>query len=269
MSPQAMDRLPEFWVFIGQMKTEFERGTFNSWQDFIKPIRQWFTPERLQQVDATVMGWDKMSSYADQQTLIHLMAVLISVLRLPEFQALSSDQQNLALWIVLYHDVAKEAQHGKRDHTHGFRSAGICGKGLVRLGFVRAVDEQALAQWVTVTQNAKTFDNQHKDFIQDNTQLGDIMQGIDSLFGGRDSSAGLIICGVLFHMSLNVVDEFPQKAPLTDELICTYLSPMLMPLLRVMMLADSIAWELFSPERQIPQLKQSYREFDRVQMLLA
>jgi len=268
MSPQAMDALPDLWAFIAHMTTEFERGAFTDWHDFAQPIRAWFTLERLEQVDASVMGWDKMSSYADQATLVHLTAILLSVLRLPEYQALSPEQQNLALWIVLYHDVDKEVFQGKRDHTHGFRSAGICGKGLARLGFVDDVDEQALAQWVRLTQSAKIFDETVNDFVQDNAQLEAIMQGVDTIFDGRNSPAGLIIGGVLFHMSLDVVDEFPQTAPLTDEQICAYLSPTLFPLLRVMMLTDNAAWALFNPERHAPEREQLYREFDRVQALL-
>ena len=269
MVTQAMDELAELWAFIEDMTAKFEGGSFTDWQDFSQPLRQWFTPERLQQVDNTVMGWAKMSSYADEATLVHLTAILISVLRLAEYRVLSPDQKNLALWIVLYHDVDKEVIQGKRDHTHGFRSAGVCGQGLARLGFVDNVDEEALENWVTLTQNAELFDEDINDFIQDNSKLDAIMEGIDHLFGGRDSPAGLIICGVLFHMSLNVVDDFPQSAPLTDEQISAYISPTLFPLLRVMMLTDNMAWALFNPERHAPEGEQLYREFDRVEALIS
>jgi hypothetical protein len=270
MIPQAMHVLPELIAFIQRMKDDNDRGTFNGWQDFTKPIRQWYTPERLQQIDNVVMGWKKMSSYADQATLIHLTAALVSLLGLPEYQALSPEQQNLALWIILYHDVDKEVyQQGKRDHTHGFRSASVCGQGLVRHGFVHDVDKEALHQWVTLTKTASIIDEKLSDDIQDNSKLETIMQGIDMLFGGRDTPTGLIICGVLLHMSLNVVDEWPQSAPLTDEQIRASISPTLFPLLRVMMLTDSNAWGLFNPERHQPERQQLYRELDRVKGLLA
>lgn len=268
MVQQAMHDLRELMAFIQRMKDDFERGEFKNWAEFTQPIRQWFTPDRLQHVDETVMGWQKMSSYADQQTLIHLTAALISLLRLPEYQALSPDQQNLALWIVLYHDVDKVAQHGKRDLTHGFRSAGVCGKGLARLGFIPNIDAEALNQWVTLTKDANIFDEEHNDFIQDNSKLDAIVHGIHTVLGGRDSPTGLIVCGVLFHMSLNVVDDYPQATPLRDDQICAYISPTLFPLLRVMMLTDNAAWALFNPERHAPEREQSYREFDRVEALL-
>jgi hypothetical protein len=269
MIRQAMHDVSDLMAFIQQMKADLERGKFKDWQDFSQPIRQWFTSDRLQKIDATVMGWAEMSSYADQQTLIHLTAALLSLIGLPEYHALSPDDQNLALWIVLYHDVAKKAQQGKRDHTHGFRSAGICGKGLVHLGFVRDVDENALHDWVRLTETAKIFSEKHNDFIQDNNGLDGIMQGIDTIFGGRDSPVWLILCGVLFHMSLDVVDEFPSSAPLTNEQIRAYISPTLFPLLRVMMLTDNAAWAVFSPERRAPQHEQLYREFNRVEGLIS
>lgn len=270
MIPQATHVLPDLMMFIQHMKDADERGVFNDWQDFTKPVRQWYTPERLQQIDDVVMGWQKMSSYAEQATLIHLMAALVSLLKLPEYQALSPEQQNIALWIILYHDVDKEVlQQGKRDHTHGFRSAAVCGQGLVRYGFVRDVGAQALHQWAMLTKTATIVDDKRDDDIQDNNQLKDIVHGIDTLFGGRNSPAGLIICGVLLHMSLNVVDEWSSSAPLTDEQICASISPQLFPLLRVMMLTDSDAWSFFDPEVKRMQGQQIYREFDRVKALLA
>ena len=242
---------------------------FDNWQDFITPVRQWFTSERLKQIDAVVMGWEKMASYDDQVTLVHLTAALVSLFSLSEYQALSPVQKNLVLWIVLYHDVEKEAQKGKRDHTHGFRSAAICGQGLVHHGFIQNTDQVALNEWVKLTQTATRYDEARDDFIQNNSKLTHIMCGIDNIFDGRDTPAGLIVCGVLLHMSLNVVDEFPQAAPLTDDQIRTCISPTLFPLLRVMMLADNMAWGLFDRENLPAERQQTYREFNRVKDLIA
>jgi len=266
--PQAHEELPDLMAFIEQMKADFDAGKFEGWQDFVKPIREWYTPNRLQAIDDKVMGWKRMSSYADGQILVHLTAALVSLLRLPDYQALSDDDKNLALWIVLYHDVAKEVKKGKRDHTHGFRSAGNCGAGLMELEFVPPVEPLRLYTWHGTLKNARIYSETHDDYVQDNRQLPDIMDGIDSLFDGRDSPTGLIICGVLFHMSLNVVDDFPQSAPLTNDEIKTYISPRLLPLLKVMMLTDNAAWALFHPERQAPERQQLEREFKRVAGLL-
>lgn len=270
MIPQAMHELPELMTFIQQMKQDYERGIVRDWDKFSQLVRRWYTPERQEAIDDIVMGWMKMSSYADEQTLIHLTAALIALLTLPQYQALSPEDQNLALWIILYHDVAKEARHGKRDHTHAFRSAGVCGKGLVRQGkFVSTIDENALRDWFYVTQIARMYSTMYQDNIPDNRQLPEIMMGIDTLFGGRDTPAGLIICGVLFHMSFDVVDEYPQSAPLTNDEIQVYISPTLLPLLKVMMLTDNKAWALFDAQRTQLHTQQTLHEFERVEKLLA
>ena len=152
MIPQAKQDLADLMSFIELMKIDYERGYFADWQHFIKPIRKWYTIERLQAIDDVVVGWEKMSSYADQQTLIHLTAALIGLQLLPEYQALEPEDQNLALWIILFHDVAKEADNDKHDLTHGFRSAAVCGQGLIRHGFLYVSDRTALREWVTLTQ---------------------------------------------------------------------------------------------------------------------
>lgn len=268
MIPQAKNDLVDLMAFIELMKTDYETGKFEDWQTFIEPIRKWYTSQRLDEIDEVVMGWKKMATYANQQNLIHLTAALVSLLRLPEYQELTPEQQNIALWIVLYHDVEKENYKGKRDHTHGFRSAGICGRGLIQHGFEKAVDEEALNQWISLTQTAMIYDETLQDNIQDNSKLDAVIQGIDGMFGSRDSPSGLIVCGVLLHMSIDVVDEFPQSAPLTDDEIRAYISPTLFPLLRVMMFTDNAAWALFDPERQAPERQQTRRAFDRVEALL-
>lgn len=248
--PNAHHELPDLMQFINEMQHAYDAGKFDNWQDFIVPVREWYTPDRLQAIDDKVMGWTKMATYQDQQTLIHLTAVLVALFGLPEYQALPEADQNLVLWIALYHDVAKEPEPRKRDLTHGFRSAGTCGVGIMEAEFTEPIDPLLLYTWHGKVMNARVFDKAQNDFIQDNTMLPEIMEGIDNLFGGRDSEAGLIICGVLFHMSITVAEDWPQAAPLTDDETKRYISPRLLPLLRAMMIADGMAWGLFEPERR-------------------
>lgn len=269
MIPQAMHDLSELMAFIQQMHDDYESGKFANWQEFTLPIHTWYTPQRLQAIDDVVMGWQKMSTYADQQTLIHLTAALVSLLSLEEYLALTPEQQNLALWIVLYHDVEKEVINGKRDHTHGFRSAAMCAKGLVRHGLTDNVDRLTIQSWIDLTYTATIFDETKQDHIQDNSKLESIMAGIDQVFDGLDIPASLIISGVLLHMSLDVVDDFPSAAPLTNDQICACISPILFPLLQVMMLTDSLAWSVFDTDRRAPEREQTLREFARVKALLA
>lgn len=266
--PQASTELAELMGFIHQMKADFDAGKFQDWREFAEPVREWYTEERLQTIDDVVMGWEKMASHLNQQTLIHVTAALVGLLGLPEYQALSDDDKNLAMWIVLYHDVAKVPLPDKRDSTHGFRSAATCGAGIMGAEWVDPVEPLRLYMWHGTLTNARVYSNKERDYVQDNHRLPEIMDGIDELFGGRDSPAGLIICGILFHMSLNVVDAWPQANPLTDGQIKACITPRLLPLLKTMMLSDNRAWGLFRPELQQSETEQLYREFKRVAKLI-
>ena len=48
-------------------------------------------------------------------------------------------------------------------------------------------------------------------------------------------------------MSITVVADWPQSAPLTDAEAREYLDPQLLPLLKTMMLVDNDAWNFFDP----------------------
>lgn len=266
--PSARQLLPDLIDFVEGLKAQIDTGDITDWRSFDAVAREFYTDERMQAIDDVVMNWEKMASYADQKTLIHVTAVLVALLGLPQYHDLPEDDKNLALWIVLYHDVAKKAQHNKHDLTHGFRSGAICGMGLMEAGLVEGITPYLMDTWYGIVMYAQVYDEARNDQIQDNAALAEIMNGIDQLFNGRNSPAGLIVCGVLFHMSFDCVKEYPNSSPLTDEEIRLYISPRLIPLLTVMTLVDSQAWSLFEPELLESQKLQTLHEMKRVEDLV-
>jgi hypothetical protein len=54
---------------------------------------------------------------------------------LPEFQALSAEQQQIAKWIILFHDIDKVHIQGKKDMMHAFNSAVVAANTLPDIGF--------------------------------------------------------------------------------------------------------------------------------------
>jgi hypothetical protein len=141
---------------------------------------------------------------------------------------------------VMGHDIEKRAQRYKRDHTHGFRSAAVTGKACLSLELDRnSVEDQEFDRWYQLTYSAETYSEVLDDLVQDNRKLANIISGIDRLF---PQDAALIVKGVLLHMSLTVVEMWPAAAPLSDQEIQRYITPELLPLLRIMMLVDNIAW---------------------------
>jgi hypothetical protein len=91
----------------------------------------------MAQMESLVPGWQKMASGSDGITLVHVTCVFLGLFMLPEFQNLTPEQKQLAKWMVLFHDVAKESTigAGERDKTHAFRSAVLTARLLPELGF--------------------------------------------------------------------------------------------------------------------------------------
>ncbi len=79
------------------------------------------------------------------------------------------------------------------------------------------------------------------------------MEGIDALFG-RNTSTVLVVKTVLLHVSIRVIEQWPQAAPLKNKEIHQYLDDELLPLLKVVMLVDNELWEFFDPKT-----KEQYR----------
>jgi hypothetical protein len=259
--------LPEFAAFIQRLAAEYQQGNLTGWQQFRVTCEGFYTPERLATIENIIPGWQKMASYANQQTLIHITAVFTGLYSLPEFQRCNRHQQSLIEWIVLWHDIEKEPQPDKRDHTHGFRSAAVTAKALPSLGFeVLPAYATDFDEWYRQTHTASVYSERLGNFVQDNRRLPNVLNGIDRMF---PHDIALVVKGVLLHMSLTVVQEWPAAAPLTDEEIRRCITPKLLPLLRIMMMVDNIAWALFEPERQADELQQTRAEFHRIKALIA
>jgi hypothetical protein len=168
---------------------------------------------------------------------------------------------------VLFHDLEKEPQYPKRDLTHGFRSAATTGKILPRLGFPIGVDrEDELKAWVFLTPEAIVYNPTLDDNVQNNVKLPGILDGLERIFGLNTSST-LIIKTVLFHMSINVLEEWPQAAPLTDAEIRSYIDAPLFPLLRVMMVVDNDAYAFFDAPTKARHRAETLATFNRVAAL--
>ena len=150
-------------------------------------------------------------------------------------------------WIVLYHDLGKQVIGGQRDALHAFRSATMAARTLPAVGFPTSEAYPArLEPWTRLVLGAAIAAPDGKGLIPDNRALPEILQGLDELFG-TGSAASLIVQAVLLHQSLNVVPEWPNPCSLTDADVPLCIRPELLPLLEIMMLVDSDAWQLFDP----------------------
>lgn len=266
--PQFTAFVPEWMPFLQSLAVDYERGSLTAWPEFVQRVRAFYTPAMMGTIEAAVPGWKAMSAYADGTTLIHVTSVLVALLLCPEYRAASPAQQTLMQWIVLFHDIGKQIEHGKRDHTHGFRSAAYTGKALPQIGFdVPEMDFMQIDAWAAQTEAAVTTHTETGEAIQDNAQLATIISGIDQLFG-QNTPAAQVIKAVLLHMSISVVTEYPQMAPLTESDMRDYIDGDLWPLLRVIHVVDNDAWSLFDAETKQRHRDETLAVFEDVKRVI-
>ena len=253
---------------LGLVRT-YEAGEIGSWEDLDHQVKAYFTPARMEEMDALLPGWQKMASYTDGITLVHVMCVFLGMLMLPEFRSLTPGQQELAKWIVLLHDIDKVHIPGKKDPMHAFRSGVQAANLLPRFGFpTRDRYAERISQWSHFARGAYVHHDGETTPRPDNQKLPYLLIGIDNLLG-RNAPAALITKTVLLHISLPVDPFYPTPAPLTDEEAKRYIDLELLPLLRVMMLADNEGWSIFDPETRSRQRNDTLHAFARLEQLIS
>jgi hypothetical protein len=250
--------------FICTLVDEYIAGKINSWDDLEPRVHAFFTHEKMERMESCIPGWQKMSSYNNGITLVHVMCVFLGLFMLPEYTGMTPHQQDLMNWAVLFHDVEKVVEQGKRDPKHGFRSAVTAAQRLPTLGFTTTPEYNDLVgSWSEFTYSAVVLPEGSSEPVQDNRKLPEILAGIDTLFG-PGSFAALIVKTVLFHVSINVVRDWPQAAPLSMDEIAHFVDKDLIRLLRAMMLADNEGWDIFYPESRARQRAETLDAFERI-----
>jgi len=266
--PSFDERLPFLNQFILELVDDYHAGEINSWDKLDKKVKAFFTPECMEQTEALVPGWKKMASYSDSITLTHVMCVFLGVYMMPEFQALPSEGQQMEKWIVLFHDVDKFHIRGKKDTMHAFRSGVAVANALPTLGFAVTPKYHELIQsWSELTLHAFIAHAGDDAPKPDNQKLPEILAGIDHFFG-ENSPATLITKVALLHISLNIDPFYPTPAPLTDDEIERFITPSLLPLLKVMMMGDNEGWALFEREDRKRQYTDAVAAFQKVEKII-
>jgi hypothetical protein len=260
--PSFDERLSFLNDFIIELVEAYQAGKIDSWSKLDRKVKRFFTSERTKKMEELVPGWKKMASYSTGITQTHVTCVFLGVFMLPEFQSLSLEEQQLAKWIVLFHDLAKVHLPKKRDTMHGFRSGILAAKILPNLGFsITDKYHDLLQPWSEFTGNACIEGDIAP--IPDNQKLPEILAGIDQMFGAN-APASRIVKIVLLHISLTIDPNYQAPAPLTDDEIKRYITPELYPLLKVMMMGDNEGWSLFEPQVRKQQYNDAIDAFDKV-----
>jgi len=254
--------------FILTLVKEYDRGKVKSWDDLDKNVKSFFTPERMDDFETKAPGWKKMASYSDGITLTHVTCVFLGLFMLPEFKSLSEAQQQLAKWIVLFHDIDKIHIRGVKDTMHAFRSGVVAADIMPKIGFpVTGQYDALIRSWSELTVNAFVMENGNSTPKPDNKKLPEILSGIEQLFG-ENTPATLIAKTVLLHISLSVDPFYPTPSPLTEDEIKRFINLDLFPLLRVMMLVDNEGWSLFDTKVRARQRKDTLKAFANIESIM-
>jgi hypothetical protein len=264
--PRVEIYLPGVMRFVAGLVEDHRAGEMQSWEALAERVHAFFTPERLDQVEAVLPGWREMSSCANGVTPVHVMCAFIGLLTSPEYQRASPAQQAEVEWIVLLHDLAKWVRTGERDYKHPFPSAAQAGAILAGVGFpVTDAYERGFDEWSTLVHGAfiVTQEGQRTLHIQDNDKLPEIVVGIERLYG-LDTPAALIVKTILLHTSITNLQAWPQAAPLTEAEIKQFVTREVYPLLKMTMLADNDGWELFNASTRETYRRETLEVFDQV-----
>lgn len=252
--------------FIQALVGEFQAGYLSSWEELETRCDLFYTPEVMDAIEEKAPGWKMMSSYTDGITRTHVTCVFLGMYLLKQFQSLSSEEKQIAKWIVLFHDIGKFHIQGKKDTLHAIKSAVMAAKSLPGLGFTVTDRYEALIETWSANSLGAYIPEEH--FLKpDNQKLPEILSGIDGLFG-EHSPAGVIVKVILLHISLAVDKNYPTPSPLTDHEIEQMIDAEWLPLLIVMYLADNDGWSLFHPDIRNQQQRDALEAFETVQKLV-
>ena len=254
--------------FIHELANDYRTGAIKSWNELDEKVKAFFTPEMLDQMEAMIPHWHKMAAYVNGVTLTHVMCVFMGMYMMPEFLSMTEQQQQTMKWTILLHDIEKEPQEHKRDYPHAFRSAVSTARTLPKFGFP-VTDEynSVVDDWSAFTFSAITRIADSPNDVQDNVKLPEILNGIERLFG-QGTPASLITKTVLLHLSIDM-NAWPPPNPLTDAEIQKYVSRDLMPLLKIMNLADNDGWAIFHRPAWERQRKDILEVFERISEMIA
>jgi len=248
--PSLNDHLPDLCGFVRKLARQIEAGELRDGEQFSRRFRDFYTADRMAAIETVAPGWRKMASQANGATLDHITQALIALHLLPEYRQASHRLRAMLEWTVLYHDLGKQVIAGQRDALHAFRSATMAARTLPTVGFPVSDSYAAtLEPWTRLVLGAAVAAPDGKGLLPDNRVMPEILRGVEQLFGA-DSAAALIVQAALLHQSLNVVPQWPNPGSVAEAELARCIRPALLPLLEAMMLVDSDAWQLFTPDEK-------------------
>jgi len=83
---QARTYLPELFALVESLSRQVENGVLTDWPEFTCQAKNFYTPERMDEIERVLPGWKRMAKFADGITLVHVTSALVALLQLPEYR---------------------------------------------------------------------------------------------------------------------------------------------------------------------------------------
>ena len=263
-------RVPKFMRLVDSAIQQYHYGVNEIDLNYF--ILKGATPGIMDEVEQENTGWKDMAALRDGETLIHTIRALVALMTNPEYQNAPVGKKRNVQWAIVLHDLAKKPVDPKtgekiRDAIHPFRSAVLAAEILPNHGFsVTDQYAQTISPWGKYTNEVIITGGKGRP-IHDNRKLPGLIDGIDQMFA-RNSSASIIVTSILFHQSLNLLKQWPDAAPLTDQEMKQYIDHNLLSVLGPLVKADSDSWQLFNPKNRAKFNRQIGNRLKQIKTLI-
>ena len=74
----VVETLPEVWLFLEKLSASVKAGTIRSKEQLIERCQEFYTAERMAEIEAVIPGWKHMASFEHGKTLWHINVAMVS-----------------------------------------------------------------------------------------------------------------------------------------------------------------------------------------------
>src|SRR5262245_65936593 len=107
------ETLPEVWLFLEKLSASVKAGTIRSKEQLIERCQEFYTAERMAEIEAVVPDWKHMASFEHGKTLWHINVTMVALLQLDEYRCMLTSQQTVQQWVVVLDVVVMDTMGGR------------------------------------------------------------------------------------------------------------------------------------------------------------
>eukprot|EP00826_Nyctotherus_ovalis_P051137 TRINITY_DN6377_c0_g1_i5.p1 TRINITY_DN6377_c0_g1~~TRINITY_DN6377_c0_g1_i5.p1 ORF type:complete len:280 (+),score=61.81 TRINITY_DN6377_c0_g1_i5:153-992(+) len=254
--PQFDAYFPLLASKIEKLDEEIDYGKLKNMEKRRKAQTKYF-PQFYPEIEKVIPKWAWLNKQQDGRICFHILRMLYCAVNDENYLKLTPTLQNIIKWAVILHDIAKRGVPTfpieKKDPAHPYTSAIVALDILTALpGLKEVLEKEKVAKLQSRVKAAVV------DEVADLSQLGEIL-GV-----AKDALASSGFCFVVFklvlmHQSLPTLKHFKQPMQLNEQEIRKYYDTEFMKLMEIVMVNDSINYQLSKPEYK-EQLKAEFKE---------